>query len=216
MPPVASVISILPIEIRDSKPNLYPGNFIIPAGSVEKPGILTVGNSRFYVPMAFGAAPLAVQSYCTEVAKSIVTDWVGAMLSVDAESRPGIFVAEGQFKTTDEVRAKLATELVKAQIAQRQWFIRLVNLADHEFSKHHQAESISDLQKVAGRELNLRDKPWMMTVDQLSVNNCPACYHPVNVSAVICGSCRYVLKPEVYKNMTFAEVVNQPAPAKVG
>jgi hypothetical protein len=210
--PKVSIISILPIEIRDTKPNLYPGNFIIPAGTRAKPGILTIGNSRFYVPMAFGAAPLPVQSYCLEVANSVVNDWIGALIEVTPECRPGIFVAPKQFNSTQQVLAELATELIKAEEAQRQWFMRLVNEADHEFSKHNQARSISDLQKIAGRELNLQNKPWLMTVDQLSVNNCPACFKPVNTNAVICGDCRYILKPDIYENMKFAEIRSNPTP----
>jgi hypothetical protein len=35
MEPRATVVSILPFEINDSKPNLYPGNFIIPAGDIQ-------------------------------------------------------------------------------------------------------------------------------------------------------------------------------------
>lgn len=211
--PSSTVVSILPFEIRESKPNLYPGMFTIPAGTFKQPGYLKVTNSRFYIPMAFGAPSMAAHSPAYEVARSIVNDYVGALLGVNDECRPGIFVVDRDFKTDQQARDFLEDMLPAAKAAQDKWFFTLVNLADQDFNKHHQAQSVSDLQKVAARELNIKDKPWLLDITQLSLSNCPACYSAVNAQAVICPNCRYVIKPDVYKSMTFAvEVKSQASP----
>lgn len=210
MEPKVSVISILPFEIKDSKPNLYPGYFIIPAGSSTKPGILTVEKSAFYVPMAFGAPSLQVYSGAIEVANSIVNDYIGALLGVGEDTRPGIFVKNEVFKNKADAAVQCAVEIEKYQDYQRRWFFELVQMADAEYSKHQQAKSISDLQKMAARELNLKDKPWLLSIEQLSVNNCPACYSPVNINATICGNCRYVINKEKYNPSDFATTLGTP------
>jgi len=207
--PKASVVSILPYEIADSKPNLYPGTFIIPAGRFESPGILQVTKSVFYVPMAFGAPSLQASSSSFEVANSIVNDYVGALLGINEDCKPGLFVIN-EVLTQKEILVKHLSEIQKYLAAQRKWFMRLVTMADAEYSRHHQAESISDLQKMAARELNMKDKPWLLDISQLQVNNCPACYSPVNMNAVVCPSCRYVIKPDLYKQMTFAVSLGTP------
>lgn len=203
-----TVVSILPIEIRDSKPNLYPGHFVIPGGNFTDPGLLFVEKSVFYVPMAFGAPSLQIASGALEVANSIVNDYVGALFGVSEDCRPGLFVKNKVFKNSKECAVECVGEIQSALAAQRRWFHYLVNEADAEFQKHHQAKSISDLQKMAARELNLKDKPWLLDITQLSVNNCPACYAAVNVNAALCPSCRYVINPEKYKGMTFAVVAD--------
>jgi hypothetical protein len=202
--PTSTVVSILPLEIRDSKPNLYPGNFIIPAGMINKPGLLEVTKSVFYIPMAFGAPSLQAASSCLEVAESIVRDYVDALIGISDDNRPGIWVENQTFKDSQEAAIVLMPEIQKRIVAQRNWFVSLVNLADAEFRQHNQANSISSLQKLAARELNLKDRPWMITLDQLSVNNCPMCFSQVNAAAVMCGACRYVIKPELYDPKKFA------------
>lgn len=210
-----TVVSILPYEIYDSKPNLYPGSFTIPAGTVRKPGLLEVRRSTFWIPMAFGAPSLPAHSSPDEVANSIVNDYVDAMLSVGPGQRPGLWVEERVFKDSDEAAALLIPVIPDKVKAQRQWFLTLVNMADAEFKKHGQAQSISDLQKLAARELQLNDRPWLLTIDQLSINNCPACYNPVNTNAVICGACKYILQPDRYESMRFATIAD-PSASKVG
>lgn len=202
--PSSTVVSILPFEIRESKPNLYPGMFTIPAGSFHKPGLLKVTNSRFYIPMAFGAPSMAAHSPAYEVAHSIVNDYVGALLGVTVDCRPGIFAVNRDFRDEIQARDYLSDMLPEAKKAQDAWFFTLVNLADQDFNKHHQAQSVSDLQKIAARELNIRDKPWLLDITQLQLSTCPACFTPVNAQASICSSCRYVINPEKYKTMQFA------------
>lgn len=216
--PGSSVISILPYEIRESKPNLYPGNFTIPAGNVLAPGVLSVAVSRFYIPMAFGAPSMTAHSPAYEVARSIVNDYVGALLGAGEDMRPGIFVVDKRYKSSEEAKADLINELPKHLEAQRKWFFSLVNMADQDFRKHGRIDAVSDLQKLAAKELNIRDRPWLQDITQLSINNCPACFAPVNALAAICGSCRYVLDEAKYAKMKFAttEVVNNPTNIPVG
>jgi hypothetical protein len=221
MEPRATVVSILPFEINDSKPNLYPGNFIIPAGDIQRPGLLSVGKSAFYIPMAFGAPSLQAFSSPFEVATSIVNDWVGAMLTVSEDARPGIFVANKSFKSQGEAAGELATEIADRLQAQHRWFVKLVNEADKEYRTHNNGNAISDLQKVAARQLNLKDRPWLMDLTQMGLNNCPACYNPININAIICGHCKYVVNPEKYAQMTFASGIpsismTPPVESKVG
>lgn len=211
--PSSTVVSILPYEIRESKPNLYPGNFTIPAGSILKPGLLKVTHSRFYIPMAFGAPAMAAHSPAYEVARSIVNDYVTSLLGANEDCRPGIFVVDRIFSSVREAASELIAELPAILEAQRKWFFSLVNTADAEFNQYHQnPQVVSDLQRMAARELNLKNKPWLQDFTQLSLNNCPACYTSVNDKAVICPNCRYVLNADKYKSMQFAvEVVNTPS-----
>ena len=199
-----SIISILPYEIFDSKPNLYPGTFTIPAGNSKSPGLLEVSRSIFWIPMAFGAPSLPATSSPTEVANSIINDYVNALLGVGPDCKPGLWVEPKTFESSEKARQELSLKMLPKIEAQRRWFLSLVNMADAEYNKHKQAQSISDLQKMAALELNIKDRPWLLSLDQLQINNCPACYQPVNVNAAICGACRYIIDETRYKSMKFA------------
>jgi hypothetical protein len=213
MEPKATVVSILPREITDRKPNLYPGDFVIPAGNSVKPGLLIVTKSVFYIPMAFGAPSLQAVSAPHEVATSIVNDYVGALIGITDDCRPGLFVVNDGLSNPNEVVKQFGNEITKLRDAQNRWFMRLVTMADAEYDKHKQAESISDLQKMAARELNLKNKPWLLDINQLQINNCPACYLPVNTNAIICPTCKYILNMDKYNPKAFAvELRNDPKP----
>jgi len=204
MEPSVTIVSILPYEIYDSKPNLYPGNFTIPAGNAAKPGLLEIERSTFHIPMAFGAPPMRAHSSPFEVATSVVNDYVGALLSVGPDTKPGVWVEDKTFKNSALAAVQLAEKIAEVLIKQQKWFFSLVNLADAEYNKHKNAMAISDFQKMAARELNLKDKPWLLDMSQLAINNCPACYAAINANAIICSSCRYVIKPELYDSKKFA------------
>lgn len=202
-----TVVSILPYEIYDSKPNLYPGAFTIPAGKTKEPGLLEITKSIFWIPMAFGAPSLPASSSPSEVANSVVNDYVDALLGIGPNCRPGLWVESRVFQNSDHAAIQLKDKLPERINAQRNWFLSLVNMADAEFAKHKQPQSISDLQKMAARELNIQDRPWLLSLDQLQVNNCPACYNPVNMLAAICGHCKYIIDETKYNSMKFVTEV---------
>lgn len=203
---MATVVSILPIELGPDvlmKPGLRPGMFTIPAcKDWEKDFVfikVPMCEHSYLPPLADKAITIPVLD--TEVARAIVEDYINSCLSIAQDSRPGLFwFAENLNK--EQIKTQKVKELAEARGLQKQWFIHLVELADRDYSKTGHAMSVSDTQKLAATHLNLQ-RPWNVTLASLDTR-CPVCQQMVRPDAIVCQSCRAVLKPEEYKKFQFA------------
>jgi hypothetical protein len=205
----ASVISIVPIAIKEVKP-LIPAEFYLPAASLEEPAILLLSNgiNDVYVGEGRGQAGphrsvIRVPVMADAIAEAVVNDWVDVQYGiVRPSSIPGLFWAPGH------VQAKnLKAELEQANEFQMNWFKNLVKLADDDWQKYRQHKTISDIQRYAGNFLKL-ERPWMLDREiVLQLSECPSCFEKVNPKAIVCAHCRFVLDEERYRAAQFAKAL---------
>lgn len=197
MPDISTVISILPFSPPvETKPGLVPGHFRIPAGTLEKPGVLIVPTC-YYGIYQLDWKSIRVPEPSTIVANSIVRDYIAALPCIsygdneEPVALPGLCWKEGQFNER-AVAHEFAEDLMQLAGYQRQWFKNLVDMADDDFAKFPMKRAISKLQKDAARALSL-NRPWL---SEIVMKNCPGCAQPVAEAAAICPHCRTIINEE--------------------
>jgi len=189
----ATVVSIFPREIREIKPTIQPGVFIIPPGSNEKPGILTVGPSSWWHDVDENMPLLEIPSSSVSIAESIIKDYCNGLLGFETNAQaPGLFYVAGEL-TSDEVKTKYKTELEAANMRQKRWYGILLRLADSLWARSNgNPITISDDMRLAARELGQKDKDWMRDFAAVDLVRCQACGALKNPDFPVCGSCRNV------------------------
>src|SRR5579862_6209086 len=75
-----TVVSIFPKEIIEVKETIEPRKFIIPAGSMEKPGVLVVRSASWWKDYDVTQPVLEITNGSMQVAESIVKDYCNGML----------------------------------------------------------------------------------------------------------------------------------------
>lgn len=193
------------------KPGLFPSEYIVPPAKEGKLGILAVldGQRTVYLDQDRGSESVVVSG--TDIANSIVNDYIFSQPGQDQNSGPGMFWVRDVLGE-EAIRRVHASEIEKATTMQREWWRRLVRLADDAWQVDHKLAQIGDLDRIACRELGLKrdwldDNPDMMT-------KCPVCTTLISTSAIVCFACHVVLKPEEYKKFQFAGGPVQPLNAK--
>lgn len=212
--PPATIVSLMPVVISESKPGLYPGRFVIPAAKLGPDGqavelaILVIGVSKHYVYLDSDRGSLPQDNFPTKVAKSVVEDFISASQLADTEAHPGLFYVSGEY-SEDEIRAQFADKLIDAQFHQDAWFNRLIQTADDEWQKYRLHRVITDPQRMAARALGI-DREWCHTerpdarLSLMATAKCPSCQSNVLDTQVVCTNCKCILKPEEYKKLEFA------------
>src|SRR5437762_9776268 len=157
----ATLISIVPFAISEFKPGIYPGTFDIPASKNEIPEVLVIGDSVYHVEIDENRT-ITVKCQAADVAKAICEDYIVSNLaySEEANAAPGLFWASGIYDTA-KIYSELKNHLEEAKERQKQWFIRLVRLADDDWEKTRQHKLISDMQRFAAKSLQL-ERPWII------------------------------------------------------
>ena len=201
----ATIVSLLPIQLNEFKPGLYPGHFQIPPAEIGDFNILPVVDSIYYVSFAIdNRPPMKITETADHVAASVVTGFVStsAGLSVDAE--PGLFwVSDHLDKKV--LAVKHTAELNSAKVKQTKWFTNLVRIADDEWVKSGKMHrSISSLQRAAAKFLNLERDWFIDAITETGPTYCPACKVGIHPAAVICSHCRTVINEAEYKKFKVA------------
>ena len=201
---ICTVISLLPIEIKERKPGLYPGEYIIPAAKERGDiGLLVIQEGIHYVPQLEHPAYRAVTP-AREVAKSLVDDFRDGCLGLEEDAEPGLFWVFGEYEKA-AAKVSLRADIHNASVRQSKWFVNLVRIADTEWAQHPGNHNvISELMKHAAVHLGL-DKEWLVNPDQMALVNCPVCRTLVSAKAIVCGQCRAILNAEEYKKFEFAQ-----------
>lgn len=199
-----TVVSIYPLPINEQKPGMSPERFSIPASEGKKPQLLYVndGIDNRYVAGPFGTIHVPVSA--DVISKSLVDDFAISIELADEGAKPGLFWFPRR-ATIEEVLK--SAEMATAKVRQITWFMRLVKQGDDTWAKFRQHKFISDLNRVAAKELGV-NKEWTMDVKDVKTENCPACTTVVSSEAVICPVCKAVLNAEKYKALKFAGANN--------
>jgi hypothetical protein len=110
----------------------------------------------------------------------------------------GVFVAAGDEPTDEEISAarERLTEFYRRQVA----------AADADWSRHHNHNLLSDVQRRAARYLGV-DREWLFEPEKLV--DCPACGERIKPGVAVCRGCGAVLDAE--KARQFGLDTGQPA-----
>ncbi len=194
-----TIISVVPFEINENKPGLYPGHFIIPSAKKDDFEMLVVDRSVHHVYMDMDRGSLTVPTVSEEIARSICEDYSRAQLAYEkGEVEPGLFYIPGEYKDKKAVLAAHKDKIDAARARQKNWFMRLVEIADDEWNKYHSHKMISDVQRYAAEFLGL-EREWNVKGQVESLTQCPACKSQITVGALVCSVCRTIVNPEEYK-----------------
>lgn len=201
----ATIVSLLPIQLNEFKPGLYPGQFQIPPVETGDFNILPVVDSIFYVSFALdNRPPMKITETAETVAASVVTGFVSTSLGTSNDAEPGLFWVPDHLDKK-AIALKHVMELNQAKVKQTKWFLNLVRIADDEWVKSGKMHrSISSLQRAAAKFLNL-ERDWFIEVATATgPTYCPACKVGIHPAAVICSHCRTVINEAEYKKFKVA------------
>ena len=203
----STVISILPKPISERKVTIQPGVFELAPGSYENPSILVVGPSSWWREVDEHQPLLEIPVSSIQIADSIVKDYCNGLLGCNMnDMMPGLFYIPGEI-TLQELKTKYLTLLNKAHAGQKKWFLELIRIADILWSRTNgNPLSISDDARLACRELNIQNKPWLGDIQSAELIRCIACGSLRNPLYPICQSCHTIVdkKKAEELGLTFA------------
>lgn len=204
----SSVISILPKYIYEKKITLQPGIFELKPGSFDNPSILVLGPSSWWREVDIDQPLLEIPVSSIQIADSIVKDYCNGLLACNmADLMPGIFYLPGEI-TVEKLKKEFMPLLLKAQANQKRWYQELIRVADILWSRTNgNPLAISDDARLACKELNITNKPWLGDLQTMELIQCIACGSLRNPAFPICQSCHAIVDKEKAKELglTFAQ-----------
>lgn len=194
--PKATVISMFPLEINETKPAIYPGYFVLPAAPLGDFSFLVVGDAIFYQETKNDIVT-QVRTPFHVLAESIVQDFQGSHLGrVPGVAEPGLFWVPGAFNNKIQIKEMFQDELDKCEKRQNEWFKQLVEIADDTFGRTNRHTSVSALQRLAATRLAIA-RPWVLRTGD-SANTCRFCKAETPYGAIKCPNCREILDIAAY------------------
>ena len=140
-----------------------------------------------------------------QVAEAVVRDYVDAKMCVfngeepEQTAKPGLASFEGSF-SADEVKTRFPKEIELLFKQQINWFLRLVQYADDEWTRYQNHKVITDEERLAANCLKL-ERDWNIDVSKAAYIKCQFCQTSISIAAIICPSCKEIVKPETYKKL---------------
>lgn len=189
----STIVSIYPREIDEVKCTIQPGRFIVPPGSYDKPSLLVVGPSSWWREIDEHQPLLEIPVSSIQIADSVVKDYCNGLLACNmSDTMPGLFYLPGEHNLITLVKS-YKHELDKAQERQRNWYSAMVKLADALWARSNgNPLAISDLMRLAAKELNQREKDWMKDFQMIDMVRCHACGSLKNPLYPVCISCKSI------------------------
>ncbi len=200
----STIVSIFPKDINETKLTISPSHFSIPAGTWEKPSILTIGPSSWWKFIDDEQPILEIPCGSNLVADAVVKDYCNGLVGCNmTNSMPGVFWVPGEFETVIALKAKHQKELEVAREKQKQFWTALIQFADTFWARTNGSPlSISDEMRLAAKELGLSEqKEWMKDFTMLGKLNCPACGTPVKPGYPVCATCHAIVDPAKAKEL---------------
>lgn len=204
----STIVSILPKPISERKVTIQPGTFELSPGNFDNPAILVVGPSSWWREVDENQPLLEIPVSSIQIADSIVRDYCNGLLGCNmADQMPGLFYVPGEF-TVERLKKEHKPLLEQAQARQKKWFSELVRIADILWSRSNgNPLSISEDARLACRELNISNKPWLSDIQAIELVRCTACGSMRNSNYPICPTCKAVVDKKLAAelNLTFAQ-----------
>lgn len=203
-----TVVSILPKWINERKATIQPGIFELPPGSFENPSVLVVGPSSWWREVDENQPLLEIPVSSIQIADSIVRDYCNGLLACNmADQMPGLFYVPGDF-TAERMKKEHQPSLTLARERQKKWFLELVRIADILWSRSNgNPLAISDDARLACKQLNITNKPWLGDLQTAELIRCVACGALRNPAFPVCAQCKAIADPAKAKELglTFAQ-----------
>lgn len=208
----STVISLVPFPINEEKPGLFPPRFQIKASDMKTPEILHVSTCGHFVYLDESRGSLRVPDPSDLVARSICEDYIESQLCIDDEARPALFWVPDEV-TAEQVLDQFKVEIVRRLLSQKKWFLNICKLADNDWSRYHQHNVISDMQRKCATFIGWTKEAheWMephITMDSIT---CPYCGVSVSRSIPLCPN-GHVVNAKLFKEIQ----ENQEREIKVG
>jgi hypothetical protein len=204
----STVVSILPKAINERKATITPGFFDLKPGTFDNPTLLVVGPASWWREVDENQPLLEIPVSSIQIADSIVRDYANGLLACNmADQMPGLFYIPGEL-TVEKLKKEFMPLLLKAQAGQKKWFLELVRIADILWSRSNgNPLSISDDARMACKELNIQNKPWLGDLQTSELVRCIACGSLRNQLFPICQTCKAIADPVRAKELgiTFAQ-----------
>lgn len=194
----STIVSILPKFINERKATIQPGEFSLPPGNFEHPSLLVVGSSSWWREIDENQPLLEIPVSSIQVADSVVKDYMNGLLACNMNDQmPGLFYLPGEY-TVEKLKKDHLAALLNAQIKQKKWFMELVRIADIMWSRTNgNPLSVSDDARLACRELNIQNKPWLGDIQTAELIRCVGCGSLRNANYPICPTCKTVVDKEL-------------------
>lgn len=203
----STVVSVYPKEIHTIKYTVFPGEFLVPAGSKDKPAILVVGPSSWWREVEENQT-LEIPTSSVAIADSIVKDYcLGLVACSIGAAQPGLFVLPGEY-TVEKIVKDQKPLLDAAILKQRKWYELLVHMADVLWANTNgNPRCISDDMRLAATELNFKDKPWLKDFEKMKLTNCPACGNLLNDIYPVCPNCKTIVNEAAWAKLGLKKAV---------
>ena len=204
----STVVSILPKHIIERKATVQPGFFEIHPGTFEKPALLVVGTSSWWREIDENQPLLEIPVSSIQIADSIVKDYCNGLLACNLDDMmPGLFYIPGEINL-EKLRKEYMPLLLKAQAQQKRWFMELIRIADILWSRSNgNPLAISTDARLACKEMNISNKPWLSDMQTAELVRCVACGSLRNQNFPVCQTCKAIADPEMAEklNLKFAQ-----------
>ena len=189
----ATVVSIFPIMLDETKHTLQPGRWIIPPGSFEKPVCVSVGPSSWWREIDPEQPLLEIPVASILIADSIVRDYCVGLLGCNmGDLMPGLFYVPGEL-TSVEMLTKHKNLLEIANKKQKAWFAELVKIADIAWARTNgNPLSINEMMKQAAMALGIEDREWLKAYHATTMVRCKGCGNLKNPLFPICPTCKLI------------------------
>lgn len=198
--PPSTVISFMPFDLNELKPDLIPAYFSIPKPERGDFSTLLVKEcvARLYVDENRGT--IMVPQHSNKIAESICTDYINAQLGAERFiAEPALFWVSGDHTDKETAKIELVEKMEEALERQKTWFQRLIKMGDNWWNTKRNHHGISDTMRAAAKELgHVAEWTRVDNIEQLKNINCPSCRMLVADLTIVCPSCRYILRPEAH------------------
>lgn len=181
IPPQQVVIaSIYPLDCSTYISRRAPiQTFLVPRGTLEKPGILIVGDTweSDYAGQQRGIVNKRILAEHT--ADHIVKDLTEAIFEASASERayPGIFKCKGPQPTADEIEYAAGT--------QHRFWLRLIAQA-RKFAVDKRHMDIQEKHRMAAREEGVTGEDWVQEISRDAMKKCSWCSEFIPAAARKC------------------------------
>lgn len=199
---ICTIVSLVPYEVKDSKPGIIPSDYTVPPSNGIIPSLLIVQNANCPLYRGSEMPNFNMVIPGEELARSLVNDYIRAQLIYSEDAHPALFWVPGEEKDGNIVITKYNKELEKSRTIQNNWFKKLVESADDEWNRNHQHKAITDIQRFACRSLGLTEvKEWYTSPEPVPMIKCPACMTMVEGASVVCKNCKHILNKSKAKEL---------------
>ncbi len=195
----ATVCSLLPYQVRETKPGLIPDEYIIPKSDGLTPAVLVVEDAGMPVYRGGEMPPFRAIETAEKLAEGIAKCYNESQFGYEEGCHSALFSVPGEFNSGKEILTRFPEKVKAAREIQNRWFMRLIQMADDDWGRNHRHKTITDIQRFAARMMGKTDKPWYVSPEPVPMMKCPACSTLVESEAIVCKTCRAILNPEEAK-----------------